>query len=154
GYWRDVGTIAAYWQANMDLCAVYPVFDLYNRRWPIRTYALPLPPAKFVFADEDKARVGLATDSLVCEGCILSGGRLDRTVLGPAARINSYALVEESVIFDGVNVGRHARIRRAIVDKNVEIPPGTEIGYDPVADARRFEVVDGIVVIPKEARIP
>jgi glucose-1-phosphate adenylyltransferase len=154
GYWRDVGTISSYWQANMDLLAVDPTFDLYNPRWPIRTWALPLPPAKFVFADEETARIGVATDSLVCEGCIVSGGRIDKTVLGPAARVNSFAHVEESILFDGVDVGRHARLRRAIVDKNVEIPPGTEIGFDPVADARRFPVVDGIVVIPKETRIP
>ncbi len=154
GYWRDVGTIAAYWQANMDLVAVHPVFDLYNPRWPIRTWALPLPPAKFVFADEEHARIGVATDSLVCEGCIISGGRIDRTVLGPASRVNSFAHVEESILFDGVNVGRRARLRRVIVDKNVEIPPGTEIGYDHERDARHFAVVDGIVVIPKDTRIP
>lgn len=154
GYWRDVGTIYSYWQANMDLLAVTPTFDLYNPRWPIRTFAPPLPPAKFVFADEEHARMGIATDSLVCHGCIISGGRIDRTILGPSARINSYAHVEESILFDGVNVGRHARLRRVIVDKNVVIPPGIEIGYDPEADARRFHVQDGIVVIPKEARLP
>ena len=153
-YWRDVGTILSYWQANMDLIAVHPMFDLYTQRWPIRTWALPLPPAKFVFANEEQRRVGIATDSLVCEGCIISGGRIDRTILGPAGRVNSFAHVEESILFDGVNVGRHARLRRVIVDKNVEIPPGMEIGYDHEADARHFTVVDGIVVIPKEARIP
>jgi glucose-1-phosphate adenylyltransferase len=154
GYWRDVGTVAAYWQANMDLVSVHPVFDMYNPRWPIRTWALPLPPAKFVFADEEHARMGVATDSLVCEGVIISGGRIDRTIVGPASRVNSFAHVEESILFDGVDVGRHSRLRRVIVDKNVAIPPGTEIGYDPEADARRFTVVDGIVVIPKDMRIP
>jgi glucose-1-phosphate adenylyltransferase len=154
GYWRDVGTIASYWQANMDLLAVSPTFDLYNPRWPIRTWALPLPPAKFVFADEAQARVGVATDSLVCEGCIVSGGRIDRTILGPSSRVNSFAHVEESIIFDGVDVGRHARLRRVIVDKNVEIPAKIEIGFDLETDQRRFPVVDGIVVIPKETRIP
>jgi glucose-1-phosphate adenylyltransferase len=154
GYWRDVGTIASYWQANMDLCAVDPVFDLYNPRWPIRTWTLPLPPAKFVFADEERARMGIATDSLVSEGCIISGGRIDRCVLGPSARINSYSHVEESILFDGVDVGRYARLHRVIVDKNVRIPPRCEIGFDPEADARNFTVVDGIVVVPKEARIP
>jgi glucose-1-phosphate adenylyltransferase len=153
GYWRDVGTIISYWQANMDLIAVSPTFDLYNPRWPIRTWALPLPPAKFVFADQETARVGVATDSLVCEGCIVSGGRIDRTVLGPAARVNSFAHVEESILFEGVEVGRNARLRRVIVDKKVEIPPRMEIGFDPVEDARRFTVVDGIVVIPKETRL-
>jgi glucose-1-phosphate adenylyltransferase len=154
GYWRDVGTIASYFQANMDLVAVHPIFDMYNPRWPIRTWALPLPPAKFVFADENRARMGVATDSLVCEGCIISGGRIDRTVLGPAARVNSFAHVEESILFDGVDVGRHARLRRVIVDKNVEIPAGAEIGFDHDLDARHFTVVDGIVVIPKDAQIP
>jgi glucose-1-phosphate adenylyltransferase len=154
GYWRDVGTVLAYWQVNMDLVAVHPVFDLYNPRWPIRTWALPLPPAKFVFADEERARMGVATDSLVCEGCIISGGRIDRTIVGPGSRVNSYAHVEESILFDGVDVGRHARLNRVIVDKNVHIPAGAEIGFDHDADARRFTVVDGVVVIPKETRIP
>src|SRR5262249_23447514 len=154
GYWRDLGTVAAYWQANIDLCAVYPIFDLYNPRWPIRTWALPLPPAKFVFADEERARMGIATDSLVSEGCIISGGRIDRCVLGPSARINSYSHVEESILFDGVDVGRYARLRRVIVDKNVRIPQRVEIGFDHDVDARSFTVVDGIVVVPKDARIP
>ena len=154
GYWRDVGTVLSYWQANMDLVAVEPVFDLYNPRWPIRTTALPLPPAKFVFADEERARVGVATDSLVSEGCIVSGGRIDRTILGPGSRVNSYAHVEESILFDGVDVGRHARLRRAIVDKNVRIPPHAEIGFDLEDDKRHFTVVDGIVVVPKDAKIP
>ena len=154
GYWRDVGTISSYWQANMDLLAVHPIFDLYNPRWPIRTWALPLPPAKFVFADEERARIGLATDSLVCEGCIISGGRIDRTIVGPSTRINSYSNVVESILFDGVDIGRHARLRRVIVDKNVSIPAHAEIGFDPESDARHFKVVDGIVVIPKDTRIP
>lgn len=154
GYWRDVGTVGSYWQANMDLLAVTPTFDLYNARWPIRGAPLNLPPAKFVFADEEHARMGIATDSLVTPGCIVSGGRIDRTILGPSSRINSYAHVEESIIFDGVDVGRHARLRRVIVDKNVEIPPRVEIGFDHDADRRRYHVEDGIVVIPKETRIP
>jgi glucose-1-phosphate adenylyltransferase len=153
GYWRDVGTIEAYWQANMDLVQVVPVFDLYNPRWPIRTWMHPLPPAKFVFADEDTARMGIATDSLVSEGCIISGGRIDRTVLSPGVRINSFAHVEESILFEGVDVGRHCRIRRAIIDKNVHIPPGTEIGCDPGLDRARFTISDeGIVVVPKGTR--
>jgi glucose-1-phosphate adenylyltransferase len=155
GYWRDVGTIGSYWQANMDLLAVTPVFDLYNPRWPIRTWARPLPPAKFVFADEAHARMGIATDSLVCEGSIVSGGRIDRTILGPSSRINSYAHVEESILFDGVDVGRHARLRRVIVDKNVHIPPRVEIGFDHDDDLRRgLHVQDGVVVIPKDAELP
>jgi glucose-1-phosphate adenylyltransferase len=153
GYWRDVGTIGAYWQANMDLVQVVPSFDLYNPRWPIRTWTRPLPPAKFVFADPGHgaahARMGIATDSLVSEGCIISGGRIDRTICSPQVRINSFAHVEESVLLDGVDVGRHARLRRCIVDKGVHIPPGAEIGFDPELDAKRFTVSDGIVVIPK-----
>jgi glucose-1-phosphate adenylyltransferase len=156
GYWRDVGTIGAYWQANMDLVQVVPTFDLYNERWPIRSWTRPLPPAKFVFADPGdatgQARMGIATDSLVSEGCIISGGRIDRTVCSPQVRINSFAHVEESVLLDGVDVGRHARIRRAIVDKDVHVPSGVEIGYDPETDARRFTVSDGIVVVPKGYR--
>jgi glucose-1-phosphate adenylyltransferase len=153
GYWRDVGTIGAYWQANMDLVQVVPTFDLYNPRWPIRTWTRPLPPAKFVFADPGHgathARMGIATDSLVSEGCIVSGGRIDRTILSPQVRVNSFAHVEESVLLEGVNVGRHARLRRCIVDKWVQIPQGAEIGFDPELDAKRFTVSDGIVVVPK-----
>jgi glucose-1-phosphate adenylyltransferase len=153
GYWRDVGTISAYWKANMDLTKVVPDFDLYNPRWPLRTWTRPLPPAKFVFADpgdgSGHARMGIATDSLVSEGCIVSGGRIDRTVLSPQVRVNSFAYVEESIIMDSVDIGRHCRIRRAIIDKGVHVPPNTEIGYDPEADARRFTVSDGVVIVPK-----
>jgi glucose-1-phosphate adenylyltransferase len=154
GYWRDVGTIDAYWQANMDFCAVTPTFDLYNLRWPLRTYTVQLPPAKFVFAEN--LRMGIATDSLVSEGCIISGGRIDRTVLSPGVRINSYSHVEESILMDGVDVGRHAHIRRAVVDKGVRVPPGMEIGYDHELDRRRgFTVTDeGVVVVPKEMQLP
>ncbi|HEY7956909.1 MAG TPA: glucose-1-phosphate adenylyltransferase [Polyangia bacterium] len=158
GYWRDVGTIDAYFRANMDLVQVQPVFDLYNRRWPIRTYPRTLPPAKFVFSDasseDGRPRMGIATDSLVSEGCIVSGGRIDRTVLSPGVRINSWAHVEESILMDDVQIGRHARLRRAIIDKGVVVPPEAEIGFDPEADRRRFHVSDeGIVVVPKDARI-
>ena len=152
-YWRDVGTIDSYWAANMDLVQVTPAFDLYNPRWPILTFSRPLAPAKFVFADEENARMGIATDSLVSEGCIISGGRIDRSVLGPQVRVNSFSHVEESILMNGVDVGRHARIRRAIVDKNVHIPPGTTIGLDPEEDRRRFTVSEsGIVVVPKGYR--
>jgi glucose-1-phosphate adenylyltransferase len=150
GYWRDVGTIDAYWNANMDLTAVVPVFDLYNPRWPIRTYNPPLPPAKFVFAEQ--GRMGIATDSLVCEGCIISGGRIDRSVLSPGVRINSFSHVEESILMDGVDVGRYAHLRRAVVDKGVRIPPGMEIGFDPDEDRRRgFTVSEsGVTVVEKD----
>jgi glucose-1-phosphate adenylyltransferase len=153
GYWRDVGTIQAYWAAHMDLVEVVPSLDLYNMRWPIRSWTRPLPPAKFVFANAaesgGQARMGIATDSLVAEGAIVSGGRIDRTVLSPMVRINSFSHVEESIILDGVDIGRHCRIRRAIIDKHVRVPAHTEIGYDPEADAKRFTITDGIVVIPK-----
>lgn len=154
GYWRDIGTVDAYWEANMDLNAVHPMFSLYNRRWPIRTGQTHDPPAKFVFRDEAMARVGIATDSLVSEGVIISGGRIHRCVLGRRVRINSFSEVEESVLFDDVSVGRHARIRRAVLDKGVEVGAGVEIGYDLEKDRRRFYVSPGgIVVVPKRTRV-
>jgi len=154
GYWRDIGTIDAYWEAQMDLIEIHPQFNLYNFRWPIRTGATHDPPAKFVFRDEAQARVGIATDSLVSHGCIISGGRIHRSVLGIGCRVNSFSEVEESVLFEGVQVGRHAKIRRAIIDKDVEIPAGTVIGFDREADSKRFFVTDrGTVVIPKRAKL-
>jgi glucose-1-phosphate adenylyltransferase len=155
GYWRDVGTIDAYWQANLDLIAVEPVFDLYNERWPVRTHNRHHPPAKFVFASEAEGRMGIATDSLVSEGCIISGGRIDRTILSPRVRINSFSHVEESILFDDVNVGRYARLRRVIVDKRVTIPARMDIGFDPDLDRRRgFYVSEGgITVVPMGANL-
>jgi glucose-1-phosphate adenylyltransferase len=154
GYWRDVGTVEAYWEAQMDLIEIHPQFNLYNNRWPIRTGATHDPPAKFVFRDEAQARVGIATDSLVSHGCIISGGRIHRSVLGVGCRVNSFSEVEESVLFEKVRVGRHAKIRRCIIDKDVEIPAGTVIGFDREADKARFNVTDkGIVVIPKRAKL-
>lgn len=152
GYWRDVGTIGSYWQTTMDLCSITPEFDLYNRRWPIRTHYEHYPPAKFVHDDFGNERVGTAINSIVAEGVIVSGGSIRNSVLFPRVRVNSYSRVEESVIFDRVEIGRHAKIRRAIIDKDVDIPPGTVIGYDLEKDARRFTVSDGIVVIPKGMR--
>lgn len=153
GYWKDVGTIQSYWAANMDLVDVKPVLNLYNDRWPIRSFLKSRAPAKFVFADKDHERMGVATDSLVSPGCIISGGRIDRTVLFPDVRINSFAKVEESVLFDGVKVGRHCQLRKVIVDKHVEIPANTEIGYDLEKDRQRFHVSEeGIVVVPKGYR--
>lgn len=154
GYWKDVGTLESYCQANFDLVSIKPVLNLYNRRWPIHSTARPGPPAKFVFADEAGERMGIATDSLVSPGCIISGGRIDRTILFPGVRINSFAHVEQSVIMDDVTVGRHSRLRRVIVDKHVEIPPRTLIGYDLEHDRRRgLHVSDeGIVVVPKAFR--
>jgi glucose-1-phosphate adenylyltransferase len=154
GYWRDIGTIDAYWEAQMDLIGIHPQFNLYNFRWPLRTGATHDPPAKFVFRDEAQARVGIATDSMVSHGCIISGGRIHRSVLGVGCRVNSFSEVEESVLFERVRVGRHAKVRRAIVDKDVEIPAGTIIGFDREADRQRFSVTErGIVVIPKRAKV-
>jgi glucose-1-phosphate adenylyltransferase len=154
GYWRDIGTVDAYWEAQMDLIEIHPHFNLYNSRWPIRTGATHDPPAKFVFRDEAHARVGIATDSMVSHGCIISGGRIHRSVLSVGCRINSFSEVEESVLFERVRVGRHARIRRCIIDKDVEIPAGSEIGFNLEADRRRFNVTEnGIVVIPKRAKV-
>ncbi len=154
GYWRDVGTLDAYYQCNMDLVGVEPIFNFYNQQWPIFTGNPNLPPAKFVFADYEHNRVGHATDSLVCEGCIISGGHVNRSVLSPRVRVNSYSQVHESVLLENVEIGRHAIVRRAIIDKNVVIPPGTKIGVDPEADRKRFQMTEsGIVVIPKGARV-
>jgi len=154
GYWRDIGTIDAYWAAQMDLVAIQPRFNMYNRQWPIRTGISHEPPAKFVFHDEASARMGIATDSLVSAGCIISGGRIHRSVLSNRVRINSFSTIEESVLFENVVIGRHVKIRRAIVDKDVEIPAGVEIGYDLEQDKKNWFVSDdGIVVIPKRAKI-
>ncbi len=154
GYWRDVGTTDAYYKANMDLVDVDPVFSLYNDDWPIFTVQFNYPPAKFVFADRASGRVGAALDSLVSEGCILSGGEILRSILSPKVRINSYTLVEDSILFENVTVGRHCRIRRAIIDKNVDIPPNMVIGHDPARDRERFHVTEGgVVVIPKGMKL-
>jgi glucose-1-phosphate adenylyltransferase len=154
GYWRDVGSLDAYFQANMDLVEVDPVFSLYNDRWPIFTIRHNAPPVKFVFSNEKEGRIGHATDSLVSEGCIISGGHVHHCILSPSVRINSYASVVDSILFEKVNIGRHCRIRRAIIDKHVDIPPHTTIGYDVEQDRKRFHVSDsGIVVIPKGMRI-
>src|SRR5262249_29435195 len=154
GYWRDIGTIDAYWAASQDLVSVSPRFSLYNTEWPIYSAYYPSPPAKFVFSDREQNRVGIATDSLVAEGSIISGGHVDCSILGPRVRVNSFSSVAESILFDDVEVGRYARIRRAIVDKGVSIPPHTTIGYDLEADRARFTVSEsGIVVIPKGASL-
>jgi glucose-1-phosphate adenylyltransferase len=151
-YWRDIGTVGAYWAAQMDLIAIKPAFNLYNRRWPIRTGINHDPPAKFVFREEGRA--GIATDSLVSMGCIISGGRIHRSVLSNRVRVNSFAEIDESVLFEDVQIGRHAKIRRAIIDKDVEIPSGTQIGYSLEEDKKRWHVSEeGIVVIPKRAKI-
>lgn len=154
-YWRDVGTLDAYFEANMDLVQVTPTFNLYDTDWIIRTYMEQHPPAKFVFGGGDHpSRVGRALDSLVPGGCIISGGTVNRCVLSPNVRIHSYSEVSDSVLMEGVEVGRHARIRRAIIDKEVKIPPSTVIGVDPKEDRRRFTVSEsGITVVAKGTEI-
>ncbi|HSA05908.1 MAG TPA: glucose-1-phosphate adenylyltransferase [Candidatus Gastranaerophilales bacterium] len=151
GYWKDVGSIDAYWQANMDLLAPLPEFDLYNQDWPIRTETRNLPPAKFIWRESE--RTGMATNSLVSEGCVISGGQIDRCVLSFGVRINSFSQVEESIIFENVNVGRYAKIKKSIIDKGVFIPPYSEIGYNKEEDkVRGFYVTEsGITIVPKGA---
>jgi glucose-1-phosphate adenylyltransferase len=150
GYWRDVGTLDAYYDAHMDLISVDPIFNLYNMEWPILSWHEPLPPAKFVF-DEDGRR-GQAIDSMVCAGVVISGASARRSVLSPGVRLHSWSEVEDSILMQGVDVGRNAVVQRAIVDKNVQIAEGAQIGVDPEADRERFAVSDGgVVVIGKGA---
>jgi glucose-1-phosphate adenylyltransferase len=151
-YWRDVGTVDSYWDASMDLISVTPPLNLYNQKWSIKSHSPQLPPAKFVFADAVSQRIGLATDSLVASGGIISGGTIHRSILFPRVRINSFSHVEECVLMDGVDVGRYARLKRVIADKGVKIPPRMEIGFDLEEDKKRFHVSEGgVVVIPKGA---
>ena len=147
-YWRDVGTLDAYYEANMDLVDVTPVFNLYDQRWPIRTKATQQPPAKFVFAQEGR-RMGVAVDSIVSSGCIVSGGRVLRSVLSAGVRVNSYCEVEYSILMPGVEIGRNSRVRRAIINTGVKLPESTMIGFDPASDRERgFHVTDcGITVV-------
>lgn len=145
-YWRDVGTIDSYWEANMDLVSVDPVFNLYDTDWPIHTRIPHAPPAKFVFAAEG-VRFGAAVDSIVSLGCIISGGLVKRSVLSPDVRVNSYSHVEESILLPGCNIGRNSRIRRAIIERDVEVPENTVIGYDAREDAKRFHVSEGGIVV-------
>ena len=152
GYWRDVGTLDAYYDAHLDLISVDPVFNLYNDEWPILTFPGSLPPAKFVL--DEPGRSGAAYDSIVCSGVIVSGGIVRRSILSPGVRVHSFSSVEDSVLLHGVDVGRSAAVRGAIVDKNVQIDPGARVGFDPEADKARFTVSDaGIVVIPKGAHV-
>jgi glucose-1-phosphate adenylyltransferase len=152
GYWRDVGTIDAYLEANMDLVSVSPQLNLYDPQWPILTYQPPSPPAKTVWAEE--GRVGAVLNSIISNGCIISGGSVKRSLLSPNVVVHSYAEVEDSIFLEGVDVGRYARIRRTIVDKEVRIPPGMEIGYNLDEDSKRFTVTgSGVVVVPKGIRL-
>jgi glucose-1-phosphate adenylyltransferase len=146
-YWRDVGTLDAYYEANMDLVSVVPEFNLYDTRWPIRTNVTQNPPAKFVFAQEGR-RMGVAVDSVVSSGTIVSGGRVLHSILSPGARVNSYCEVEYSILMPGVEIGRYSRIRRAIINTGVKIPDSTVIGFDQEADrARGYTVTEGGIVV-------
>jgi glucose-1-phosphate adenylyltransferase len=148
-YWRDVGTLDAYYDANMDVVSVSPVFNLYDKAWPIRTHQRQYPPAKFVFSEP--GRTGMAVDSVVSSGCIISGATVRKSVMSPDVRVNSYADVESCIIFSHVNVGRHCRIRRAIIDRDVHIPEGSVIGYDSEEDRRNYFVTDtGITVVTRD----
>ena len=153
GYWRDVGCIDAYWQANMDLLDYEPELNLYSKEWPIRTFNYNYPPAKFIWQQGD--RVGMATNSMVSEGCVVSGGMISRCILSPKVKINSYSQVTDSILMENVNVGRYSEIRKAIIDKNVDIPPYTKIGVNREDDlARGFYVsTGGVTVVPKNARL-
>lgn len=155
GYWRDVGSIDTYWEASMDQVEVTPIFNLYNHHWPMRTTYQHLPPAKFVFDFEQTGRRGFATDSLVSPGCIISGGRVHRSVLAPSVRCHSWSSVEESVLGEGCDIGRRAQLRRVILDKFVTVDPGAKIGYDEERDRARGLTISagGIVVVPKGAHI-
>ncbi|MEX2168864.1 MAG: glucose-1-phosphate adenylyltransferase [Pirellulales bacterium] len=153
-YWRDVGTIDSYFEANLEMTAVEPQLNLYDDHWPVRTYQPNLPPAKFVFNSngDREARRGEALDSIVCPGAIISGGQVMRSIVGQQSRVNSFAQIEDSILFSRVSVGRHCRIRRAIIDKDVHLPEGTEIGFDHDADRRRgFTVSEGGVVVIAKA---
>jgi len=146
-YWRDIGTLDAYFEASMDLCHVNPEFNLYDPEWPLRTYQPQAPPAKFVFAEEGR-RCGQALDSIISSGCIISGSRVTGSILCPNVRVHSFCDIEQSILMPGVRVGRHARVRRAIVDRDVLIPRGAFIGFNPDEDRRRHTVTEsGVVVV-------
>jgi glucose-1-phosphate adenylyltransferase len=152
GYWRDIGTLDSYYEASMDLVSRRPSIDLYDRDWPIRAWRVPAPPAKSVQGvSEDGSMPGEIHDSIVGGGTVVSGARVERSILGSFVRVNSYSRISESILMDGVQVGRRAQLHRVIVDKNVVIPPDTVIGIDPAEDRKRFQVTSGgLVVIPKE----
>jgi glucose-1-phosphate adenylyltransferase len=149
-YWRDIGTLDAFYDANMDLCGVDPEFNLYDPEWPMRTYQPQAPPAKFVFAEQGR-RSGTALDSVISPGCIISGSQVVGSVLCPNVRVHSYGIIEQSMLMPGVRVGRHAKIRRAIIDRDVLIPRGAVIGYNPEEDRKRHTVTDlGVVVVTED----
>ncbi|MDP8230859.1 MAG: glucose-1-phosphate adenylyltransferase [Candidatus Gorgyraea atricola] len=149
-YWRDVGDIDAYYEANMELVKILPRFNLYDKDWPFRTYQKQFGPSKTVFAQGNEKRIGMALNSLVCNGCVISGGKVNSSILSPNVRINSFSEVVDSILMEGVEIGRHAKVKRTIIDKYVKIPQKMEIGFDLEKDKKRFTVTDsGIVVIPK-----
>ncbi len=155
GYWRDVGTLDAYWEANMDLVSVSPIFNLYDSDWPIRTFPGVEPPAKFVFAQEYAGgRMGIALDSIVCGGSIISGGRVQNSVIGANVRVNSFCNVTQSVLMENVELGRHSQIKKAIIEKGVKVPPNSIVGFHPEEDAKHYHVTEsGITVITKSDQI-
>ncbi|MBZ0091984.1 MAG: glucose-1-phosphate adenylyltransferase, partial [Sulfuricellaceae bacterium] len=148
-YWRDVGTVDAFWEANMELTKVSPDLNMYDKDWPIWTYQEQLPPAKFIFDSED--RRGMAVDSMVSGGCIISGAAVHRSLLFSNVKANSYSQVEDSVILPNVTIGRYCKLRRVVIDKGCDLPEGLMAGYDPVEDAKRFYVTEkGITLITPE----
>lgn len=153
GYWMDVGSIDAYWQANMDLLDYDPELNLYSQAWPLRTFNYNYPPAKFIW--EEGERVGMATNSMVSEGCIVSGAGLSRCVLSPKVKVNSFSQISESILMENVEIGRHSRIKKAIIDKNVVVPANTRIGFNKEEDIKRgFHVSpNGVTVVPKGAKL-
>jgi glucose-1-phosphate adenylyltransferase len=154
-YWRDIGTIDAYYEANMDLIQANPIFNLYDKDWLIRTYQEQFPPVKTVHSgDEIAGRIGLVLDSIVSSACVVSGGKVQRSILSPNVRVNSFSEVYDSILMEGVNVGRYAKVKRAIIDKDVNIPQGMVIGYDLAEDKKKFFVTSsGIVVVAKGTEI-
>ena len=151
-YWRDVGTLDAYYDANMDVASVNPVFNLYDRHWPMRTRVRQYPPAKFVSGQA--GRNGLAVDSVISAGCIISGASVSRSVFSQDVRVNSYSTVEDSIVFSHVNIGRGSRIRRAIIDRDVTLPAGTEIGYNKERDRENYFVTEsGLTVVARDASL-
>jgi glucose-1-phosphate adenylyltransferase len=151
-YWRDVGTLDAYYEANMDLCSVSPIFNLYDKDWPMRTRVRQYPPAKFVFGEP--GRSGMAVNSIITAGVIISGGMVANSILSQDVRVNSYTEIDQSIVFSHVSIGRHCRIRRAIIDRDVHIPEGTVIGYDPTEDKRRYFVTpSGLTIVTRDASL-
>jgi glucose-1-phosphate adenylyltransferase len=153
-YWRDIGTLDSYYEASMDLVQVDPLLNLYDTSFPIRSFVEPRPPAKLVFGGRSENRMGIAVDSLLCHGCIISGGRVERSIIATDVRIHSYSHIEDSILFARVEIGRNARVRRAIIDEDVKIPAGFCVGFNAAEDAKRFTTTDsGIVVVPKWEQI-